>query len=204
MTDKVIYVRIGKCAGTSLKRYFKGMGLYCRVGKRQFNSSNRFIDFYNDPIEKNLDNIRRLGDIWQSSFKFTIVRNPFSRLVSGYEYCRKHGARSSPNTQIDFKTFVRQLDEAKLNAFEEKHIGRLQTDHCIQECNRIIKIEHLNEEFGSLCEEMGIENRGLAVRNANRYTQSPLDYFDAETLQVARTLFQPDFDVFGYEKGELA
>lgn len=191
---QVIYIRIPKCAGTSIKKHFKpDMG---RVGKGRFNTDKQFIDFYCDPLSVNLKNKSKLGKIWTDSYKFAIVRNPYSRLVSGYEYCKAH---TSPNTQKDFSDFVKTLNDVDLNEFERKHIKRKQTDHLIDECNQLLKIESLDSDFALLCRNIGVEYSPLGHRNATHYSDYKT-YYNLELQHIVYREFKEDFEFLKYPK----
>jgi hypothetical protein len=96
--DKLIFVHIPKCAGTSIEKALS------RVAKLELMNPNPIEDNriqkqslnrvgYIHRLERHLSaiEIRNIvGDIFfEKAFKFSFVRNPYSRLVSFYNYILK-------------------------------------------------------------------------------------------------------------------
>lgn len=161
-------------------------------------------------------------DMFDAYFKFTFVRNPWSRMVSIYRYlgfARK----------CDFKTFL--MGEFRSRVFKEKHwfvgpqsdfvyarngeplvdfIGRFEDlqggfDHvCTQIGLPPIRLPHVNESKGHP-PAPGSSPKQAARRFLSRFTRKTIpsfaryqDYYDKDTIRVVEDLYERDIALFGY------
>ena len=160
--DKVIYVHIHKCAGTSIR---KTLGEYpnfvccvARPGNFPSRLSRNYID----------------DSIWQNSFKFTFVRNPYSRIVSVYKMFRKFKSQKSNFENFEeFIDFIRWCNveqhlvesEIPLDIFSNRIENIIH--HCssfhnpkykIDEMDFIGKVETVNQDIEYIAKKLGKEN----------------------------------------------
>ena len=78
---KFIFVHINKTAGTSMEKALADYG----VKKLEEKSDLKFELNYNQSQHFNCDEYKKyLGSEYDDYFKFTVVRNPFDRVVSYY------------------------------------------------------------------------------------------------------------------------
>lgn len=138
--------------------------------------------------------------------RFTIVRNPFNRLVSSWLYCRKMGWVERCSI-CDFLPWVLDNDLPVLPPFgsEEtakirlcKHHTAPQTheDFLLTEANQVFKFENFSQAILTLSERFGFQPRGLHL---NRTERKPLtEYFDERLIGMVREYFAEDFAALGY------
>ena len=141
---------------------------------------------------------------FDSLFKFSIVRNPWDRLVSEYRY-RGYAERQ------DFRTFVREGLPAPGWGDPYRHIlpqrdflfgagGQLLVD-------RVLRFEQLAEEADELLAQLGLEDRSLPWVNASG-SGTPdavppyADYYDDESRALVAELYHADIEAFAYEFGD--
>ncbi len=148
-------------------------------------------------------------------FRFSVVRNPYSRLVSawsdkirqcspGYEsfYKRLAGGLPAPDGStppLPFETFVADLSRHDI-ATANPH-WRLQSAHLLAEAvpmSFIGRLENLDDAITLFLEKAGFDpNARAGAMNPGGAAQS--HYSEALADQVW-TLYEPDFRAFGYDR----
>lgn len=156
-------------------------------------------------------------------FKFTFVRNPYSRLVSTYLYF-------DYINKFDFKNFVKTVVSERINEMSVRHFlpqahyvndasGNLLVDFVgrferLQEdfdhvCNCIgipqLQLPHTNKSINSVKPKSLISRAKRAVKNTYlwrrnlRLRDQYMDYYDQESIDLTNKLYEADFEKFGYE-----
>jgi len=176
-------------------------------------------------LEINQDKSRKFGDLpapvehymeienFSSYFKFTFVRNPWSRLVSCWSNkirrdrkpkpgpCRDYYySRFGPILGYTFPEFVRYLDQES-NVFRDPHWHPLYSYLPVKELDFVGKIENLKEDLYTVCDKIGIPREELPHNNKSdrkHYTE----YYDDETKQIVAEKYAKDIEYFGYKFGE--
>lgn len=193
MYEKVIYIRIPRCAGTTFRKYFKSIGIYNRVGKGVFRYNKKFIDFYCDSLEQNLSNKEKLGEIWNSSYKFAVIRNPVSKFFSSFYYCKQ---QDPVLFNIEINDFIENFSKLQLNEFSIKHILRLQTNHLIQDCNKLVRLENFSTDIQDIFKILNIEKNRLKKYNYKRYVIP--EKIDKNIANFIKEYFYDDFVKLNY------
>lgn len=184
-----IFVHVRKAAGTSIKKTFDdvpshelnqyGGGLCSAAG---WSLSDYYIRHY---------------------LKFTVIRNPWDRFVSGWLYCRSTKDRS-------IKDVLRRLpapwEDSGIGkvGHDFRHVTRLQTDMIADENDHLVvdtllRYERLQEDFDDLCHRLGKPKITLPVRKQNKSRGGYRGYFDDEALKLFREHFWRDIDLLGYD-----
>ena len=149
---------------------------------------------------------------FSSYFKFTFVRNPWSRLVSCWSnkiktdrkprgsnrdhYYKQFG----PILGYTFPEFVRYLSQES-NVFHDPHWYPLYSYLPVKELDFVGKIENLKEDLYTVCDKIGIPRGELPHKNKSdrkHYTE----YYDDETKQIVAEKYAKDIEYFGYKFGE--
>ena len=156
-------------------------------------------------------------------FKFSFVRNPWDRIVSEYKF-RRYPRR------FDFKSFlfehVPEPGEKHYFHVMPQHEFLFDAEgKCL--VNFVGRFEKLKEDFNTICRQLAIPetplphaNRSLAKNSETKGVGSLLDrltssksekahtfthyteYYDDESREYVRCMYEKDIDVFGYEFGE--
>jgi len=187
---KCIYIHIPKVAGTSIANTIFELPIYpghykwwfysTYFGKKQFNSM----------------------------YKFTVVRNPFDRLVSAFEYLSKGG--NSPRDKIFQEKFIPegmsfQLFVEKLHANKEMQqwIHLQPQYHFIFDeyeekmVDDIIKFENFRDGIQVILNRLNITKEMNHAKKSNRKAYSK--YYDDKTIFLVAELYNKDFELLGYE-----
>lgn len=187
------FIHITKCGGTSIEN----------IGKKHNIDWGRFhkeYGFHHKPFKTLSTNIVNKYD-W-----FTVVRNPYERIMSEY-YCIWGG--------IGNKTKNIKHNKAEMNAFLINHIINRSTQkvcagHYIEqnlyvECNHrinihVLKLENLENDFNNLMAKYNLPckiDRRDNKRSSNNFTTED---FSIKLIKLINLVYHKDFELFNYEK----
>jgi len=148
--------------------------------------------------------IARIGkDKWNKAYKFTLVRNPWDKVVSHYEYRRKRNKTGMASRDIEFAEWVRKTYGQEKDPFYynnpkafQPQVEWLKDDEDKISVDFIGKFETINEDFNKIKNVIGIETE-LPHLNASKRA-SYQSYYDDETREIVAEWFREDIEVFGY------
>lgn len=179
---KCIFVHNNKTGGTSISKFLinetKPKCKHCTI----------------------LDYKKMYGNYFDSYFKFTIVRNPWDRLLSQYFF------RVGDDSQRGF------LCRRKNTSFKEFlqnpfPIGHVQQFSSISNKNEDVlvdfigKFENLQQDFNTICDKIGFPRQQLPHKNKTKHKHYT-EYYDDETKQIVAEKYAKDIEYFGYKFGE--
>ena len=147
-----------------------------------------------------------IGDkAWNKLYTFTIVRNPWDRIVSLYHYMQHDNYLSS---EVSFQDYVLKLDyEIRNNQWEYNYppfyLGS--SDFVTDENGNIIvskigKFENREEDIKTIAEHIGSKNLGnLFIQKASPHNKHYSSYYNEETTKIIGKLYEKDIQLFNYE-----
>jgi len=178
-----VFIHINKTAGTSIIKV---------IGK---------------PFRKHLtakEIIKTIGQKkWNNAYKFTVVRNPWDKVVSQYKHNIKMNSNNMAKKHIEFKDWVsRTYGEKK----DPKYYGRPQMflpqvewlrdfDEKI-DIEKIIRFENLNEGINDVFRNLDINHDLPHVNKTSKSNYS--DFYDEKSKKIIEDWFHEDIAVFGY------
>ena len=185
-TNKWIYYKPGKAAGTSIFRtILQPMGGWI-IQKDNPNEFSQWIENITD-VEM------------ETYFSFIFVRNPFSRLVSSWnDTLRLEG-------HTDFNKFVKE-DVFDGDVPTQLHFQTQSSlvevpDASKSNLNFIGKVENINEDWSELCSTINIPYTPMVHIKSRNYGNYR-DYYDDETVELVTKMYQRDLDIFDYRYGD--
>ncbi len=193
---KIIFVHIPKTAGNSITRALFDAESYGHY-----------------PVKKYLEFDSQL---FENSFKFSIVRNPWDRLVSAYFYLKKGGIGKYDNefskrhlTNFrSFSEFVEGLSDPKINnvLLRWTHF-KPQSDYILDNdgVNRmdyIGKFENLNRDFAIIKDKLGITEARLCKINQSNHKKYTEYYASKKMIDTVGDIYKMDIELFGYTFGD--
>lgn len=228
-----IFLPIPKCGSSSLRLFFK-----------DFRNHNDFIiaTVSDKPID--LDGFDRqhfntLGltlknnipeDIFNSLFKFSIVRNPFSRVLSAYlnilkkpvDNFKQFIIEDLVNINADNDLFYLDHQDysrfkfSKQFSFYDYRIASPQKPkeniafHCssflnnkffLKDADFIGRLENLQEDFDFICDKIDMPRQKLPHKNKSKHKHYT-EYYDDETREIVAQKYAKDIEYFGYKFGD--
>jgi hypothetical protein len=211
-THKVIFIHIPKTAGTSVEAVLGMHGDKQDVGiVPYFNQVMDYQHLYGGQMQhltaQAIKQVLNDDAAFDAYFKFTIVRNPWDRLVSSLAWTDQKWARGEMLTAAEFDLKVRQVHEA----FQTARSGA-QTDlphYLYPQCtyiwdsqrkplvNFIAKYENLQADWRTICERLGL-SLSLPVRMKSHH-RDYREYYNEETRRLVGEIYAADVSVLQYE-----
>lgn len=185
------FLHIPKCAGTSINQAFKF---------KPFGFSGHA------PLSEHQD----LVD--QGYFFFTVIRNPWDRVVSLYHYFHqmKEGDRWYKNNQdvadwvgkIDFDEFLYCLYDLKCHSYSGIHFKPfsyfLEGKDKIGEKFYIVRVEHLETGINQVCKTLSIPNVFIKKINKSKRNSYQDYYKNDKQIEAVYEFYKEDIDNYGY------
>jgi Sulfotransferase family len=143
-------------------------------------------------------------EVWETYYKFAMVRNPWDYAVSMYHFLRQ----ALPNEQgflnrqhPDLAYLVRQCttfeDWVRLMPMFEPDMTSFFTDDDGNDIvDYVARYENLEEDFARLCERVGINAQLPRLNTSSR--EAYRDYYTAETKILVARHFSRDIERFDY------
>jgi len=198
--SKIIFVHIPKCAGKSVKRSLLNAGH--NGGHHAYPS----------------DIIKKYPQEWEDFFRFTIVRNPWSRLVSGFFFFKniamarwkdrksqnKHQRLFRDIFKWNFGTFVRKFEQYqksiyKINFFVPQSKWLFDESGEPYKYDYIGRTEKLKKDIDFLARELDIKNN-TPIDHLNSTEHGPyFQYYNKETEKIVANIYEKDIKYLGYK-----
>jgi hypothetical protein len=152
-------------------------------------------------------------EFFNNAFKFSVVRNPYSRIISEYFFVKKIAGFNPLLTNIEvdcpsFSFFVKtQLILPRLQRVH-KFDGHLETQASfllnengdLSSINKIYKFETEMQDCLDFCRQRANINIMNIHAREGDYDKNIAQYYDAETKDLVYNFYKQDFDLFGYNK----
>jgi len=189
---KCIFVHIPKAAGVSVNRELFG----------NLGGAHRTVRTYK----------RVFGPVkFKKYFKFTFVRNPYSRLLSAYRFLKKGGFCEKDRLWAE-------QNLAQYNSFRDFVHGWL-TEETVMEYNHFIpqfvfvcdrslepevdfigRFETIDEDFEKICKKLNI-SRSLKNHNQGPEKEAHWStFYSKEEFEKVSRIYRKDFELFGYSE----
>ena len=204
------FIHIPKAAGTSVE---KAMGLDPQGHFKLYNQKESCYQFLNShhltpqhALRLNLDSKKA----YLNNTTFAIVRNPYTRLVSDYQYMQEKGII---NSDVSLDAFIEVYAAIVKAEKEERFIPSNYADHATSQSKfiyfdddtpavkEILHFESLAADWKKLAEkypEFGIPKE-LPHKNQSRKGKAKMILTEAQKERIYQ-IYQEDFENFGYAK----
>lgn len=133
-------------------------------------------------------------------FVFTLVRNPWDRMVSYYHWLQTqefdHPAVTAAKVMA-FEPFLR--NPLVIKAIQKNPYLRYVTDKDgVMRAKHFIRLEHLEEDLGALEAHLDLSFKALHHANASARGKDYRSYYDAALVDHVATACAVDIQRFGY------
>ena len=175
----------------------------------QLLSSMHFKNYSNNvKIKRVIDNLLKLlriktkQNIWDTYYKFSIVRNPYDRLVSYFAWLEMN---QNKNESLSFKRFNYFLGETLNidNILNNRHLwpqykfiyykGKILVD-------RLIRYENIQDEFYTMMKDIKLPRINLKEKRMVSKHKEYSYYYDVVSRNKVYKFYRLDFEIFGYSK----
>jgi hypothetical protein len=185
---KAIFVHIPKCAGVSV----------CRALFGNLAGGHTTLDEYLNIFEPRYI---------ESYFKFTIVRNPWDRLVSAFHFMQSGGFNEEDRNWFsgelghfkDFEEFVKGWLN-KNNIWKWPHF-RPQYHYIVERKGKVKMdcvgfLENIEEDFRYVTKRLGVD---CSLQQSNKGNHDDYrSYYNEETMKIVADVYDTDIKLLGY------
>jgi len=139
---------------------------------------------------------------WRNAFKFTVVRNPWDKVVSHYHYRVKTNQGNLADSGMKFEDWVKSAyRDNNPSLFDNPKYFMPCVDWLTDSDNKLIvdyvgRFEHLSRDFANICEKIGLQvelpHRKVSSRDHYR------GYYNSECRNIIGEHFIRDLEQFEY------
>ncbi len=137
---------------------------------------------------------------WPSYFAFTLVRNPWDRLVSYYHWLREqsfdHAAVQLAKSR-DFTDFLRH-PETQASFAREGYHSYMRVGGGQVHCHAFVRLEQLDADLAPVWDHLGFDLSPIAPANRSARARDYRDYYTDQTRDLITDLFAEDISKFSY------
>lgn len=144
----------------------------------------------------------------EDHYKFTVVRNPWDRTVSAYNFLKKGGLGGSDIEdaarmkleEISFEEFLRDLPQnSKWQQHLRPQVFWMRDSNGVNKADFVAKMESLDADWKKLSKKLGLKQKKLPHSNKSRSDDYRNWYQNAEMKDIVADVYRDDIAEFGYE-----
>ena len=181
---KCIFIHTPKCAGESIETVLAGKP-YNRSGFRGHPEKHWGVHEIS----------HKYPEEFIQYYKFSIVRNPWDRVVSWVKYRDMRYQRAEGTFEGRMQSDL--CDKVFLNFMLEHSFSSMLFMGNRLAVDSVIRFENLEDEFPKICNYLGVRNKGLPHVNSTKHRHYSSYYTNSSRERVAE-LFCQDIQYFNY------
>jgi hypothetical protein len=214
-TYKFIYVHIPKTAGTAVKKYLGQFTRYCDVEVGGVRDAEAIADYYRKRFWLAKHSFARevrdaVGtETFKQFFKFSIVRNPYARAISTFNFL-KYTWRAWPQSDV-MDQFGNLQEFATSDFFAGRGPDRIllpQTRWVMNGRGRpgidfLGHVETLERDVAEICTRLGLVRPERELLRVNTSSAGPMAVAVAlrgVAVDAIRLRYASDFEYLGYSR----
>jgi chondroitin 4-sulfotransferase 11 len=200
---KTIFIHIPKNAGESIE---KTLGMYGGNPAQTFWGviNNRYVLQHFVANEMRIHPL--LTSVWDQYFKFAVIRNPWSKAVSEYNWYLRYGPIipfyewvNSLENRLKINNCVNVLEighNVEQHKFVYDNTGQLIVD-------KLLRFENISNEFSELCLEKQWKLNLVSTSATASNNNVPFyEYYDELTALKISRIYAEDINKFGYDMND--
>lgn len=197
--NKFIFTHIGRTGGGSIENALINYGSKKPHKPPYFLNNPKIIEFEASQHWTSMEERKALGEeIWEQCFRFTIVRNPWDRILSQY---KGHVMKEMPGLSFEqylHRSFVEKVSHDDFR-FIQPCMDWITDDEGNLLVKHIGKFENLQEDFNTICEILKIPKSILPHINKDPNKEPYEKYYTPELAELVAKAFEKDIKQFNYE-----
>lgn len=148
-------------------------------------------------------------ELWEKIFTFTVVRNPWERILSLYMYMRKN---TSAVDDLTFEQFVKRIHQERMSPGSTIFTYRPLTRTCLEFISdengkiivdKIVRFENRQDELPEIGQQIGCPELGsLKINSARPQKSRYQDSYTDELRDLVAEIYAQDIDYFDYSFDE--
>ena len=208
---KAIFIHIPKTGGSYisniLEKYYGFKSYYLQRPDHKYfcGGKDKSVDKHENKIHGTLmyyktsqyiNNIMNMNDNkWKKYFIFTFVRNPYDRIISGWNYCNKYNIPFDNYLNINFNA----------NSYDYWHVFMPQSRHIINNngkinINFIGKFENIENDLIIVLNKLGFNNIvHIPFKKNSKKHDNYLTYYNKQIYEKVNKIINDDLILFDYE-----
>lgn len=201
-----IFIHIYKCGGNSMRRYLRSPSV-------QRPEINQLETYEVHGVHCDIRDVKHhfytadMQEFYDNAFKFSIVRNPFSHLVSLYRYIRRskshqyHDKMMSLNFWqfLHWYVFEMMENEYPYGSNKYQYLHEFVTIDGELEVDYFGKLEYIHSAANKICQTIGISNIPFPKVNVFGGKQHWTTLYDERCIEFVNEQFKKDLELFDYE-----
>lgn len=188
------FMHITKTGGSSIEQL--GVALNMSWGIHHSSSDKTYGFWHEIPSRKKASLLRQYD--W-----FTVVRNPYDRIVSEF-WCQYGGAgRPTQVNPSNFNAFIMEQIKSKGNEELKGHYTPQYKYLSVLNIGpgvvlRVLRFEKLQSDFNDLCSLYNLPKLKLMVLNKPQKKHYNVSHLSEQTISLIQSVYKVDFEIFGY------
>jgi chondroitin 4-sulfotransferase 11 len=150
------------------------------------------------------EKIAQIGrEKWDRQKTFSIVRNPWDKVVSQYHYRIQTNQNGLGKETMPFDVWLKHVYRDQHSAYLDKpryflsHVDWLTDESDQIAVDEVLRFENLNKEFSMMMEKWGRKGIALPHMKASQH-RDYREYYTPELAGIVATWFAGDLDAFDY------
>jgi Sulfotransferase family len=194
-----LFTKCEKCANVTMRRSLQNL-----VAERPLPASFDDTDRWFAPLLQPSDlGLWRVDQINEIPFKFAVVRNPYSRLLSFYLNVRKESYSKALGRKpdMDFASFVNHVTSQTTEEMNPHWRVQYHNIFCdVIRYDRFLRFENLEEELQGIMARYAPQRSEIrsAHKNQSNAGTKIAAFYTPEISQQVRDKYAIDFEFFGY------
>lgn len=197
---KFIFIHIPKNSGTEmtkeLQKIYKDTQLLNSCERDGINIGIDRMHLYYDVIDKFISK-----NILDNYFKFCIIRNPYNKLYSAWNFIKERHGYIDVNDFIKYKLneefiYGKELIQGDARVHYRPQFTFVYNNENNKFANFIIRYENLNEDISKMNEKYGLN---IPLYDNGNSQKSYINLLNKESIKKINSLYKKDFELFNYE-----